>query len=495
MKKQLFGLAVCGCVLLSTSCSNDELVNVITPEQNIEPTYVTASVGADTRLSFDDSEIGTSLKVNWRNEAETNPEIFYGAGFTEGKGLKFTQTGTLVGKESQFLVEGYTSAWGNDALTDGNTYHLLYPAKSTYASSFEVAAGLSSVEVALSLEGQTGKLADLENYNYMTCVATRADGDLDIKFANRISIIHLEKGMQFTGITAATTATEISLSGACIFSSATLNMSGSTADISFGDTPADIVTTGSFAIDAEGKLTEPVYIAFLPNAATTGEALTITAKVGSNTYKLEKGSTPTFNQGQLYTLNGSMTKVGANAKFEAMLADFSKSMTLPTSDIWVIKDVNGIKNDAANLKSVLGSAKAAGRKIALEFPNMTTAEADFLYKAYGCVSIDMPLLTTYLNRTIGGESGTPFELEYVNLPKLSNIGSRFMQNCGTVIKTLIVGTEVDGILEVDTSNFFSGTSLTNTDLYINAAENEANVSDKKWRSKGPFATVNVGNPQ
>ena len=48
---------------------------------------------------------------------------------------------------------------------------------------------------------------------------------------------------------------------------------------------------------------------------------------------------------------------------------------------------------------------------------------------------------------------------------------------------------------MDTSNFFSGTSLTTTDLYINAAENEANVSDKKWRSKGPFATVNVGNPQ
>ena len=91
MKKQLFGLAVCGCVLLSTSCSNDELVNVITPEQNIEPTYVTASVGADTRLSFDDSEIGTSLKVNWRNEAETNPEIFYGAGFTEGKGSTFSR--------------------------------------------------------------------------------------------------------------------------------------------------------------------------------------------------------------------------------------------------------------------------------------------------------------------------------------------------------------------------------------------------------------------
>ena len=489
MKKQLFGLAVCGCVLLSTSCSNDELVNVITPEQNIEPTYVTASVGADTRLSFDDSEIGTSLKVNWRNEAETNPEIFYGAGFTEGKGLKFTQTGTLVGKESQFLVEGYTSAWGNDALTDGNTYHLLYPAKSTYASSFEVAAGLSSVEVALSLEGQTGKLADLENYNYMTCVATRADGDLDIKFANRISIIHLEKGMQFTGITAATTATEISLSGACIFSSATLNMSGSTADISFGDTPADIVTTGSFAIDAEGKLTEPVYIAFLPNAATTGEALTITAKVGSNTYQLVKKTTPTFNQGQLYTLNGEMSQV-----FTGTYASFTTA--LPAGSTIVITDATISAGGTVSYGN-FNKAVAKGN-ISVVYPNLTEVGGSFLYKAYGVVSVDCPLLEKCGAAFARGESGTATTIEYVNLPSLKNInGNNFFNNCGTNLKTVIIGTAHNGLLTLSTTTGFFGssTNVSNTNLYINETEYATVGDDKKWRSKGPFGTVNVGNPQ
>ena len=483
MKKQLFGLAICSCVLLCTSCSSDEFVNIISPEQIIEPTYVTASVGADTRLIFDDSEIGDSrgtlLKVNWRDEANTNPEIFYGAGFTEGKGLKFTQTGALVGKESQFLVEGYTSAWENDALTDGNTYHLLYPAKSTYASSFE-STDLSTVEITLSLEGQTGKLTDLENYNYMTCVATKGEGNLDIKFTNRISIIHLEKGMQFKGISAATTVTDITLSGACIFSSAKLNMSGSTADISFGDTPDDIVTTGSFAIDADGKLAEHVYIAFIPNAETSGEALTITAKVGLNIYKLGKATTPTFNQGQLYTLDGELEQTTI---YKGTFAEFINA--LPNGSTIIITDEELGDVDPNKFKD----AVSAGN-ISVVCPNLIKVGESFMYKAQYVDSLSCPKLEECGSLFGRGDTGALTTFEYINLPRLKKIGGRFLQRCDSFLHTLIVGTEVEKELEIDESYFLNGTDLSGVNLYLNSVEYENKVSNKKWRGKGAFNSIN-----
>ena len=473
MKKQLFGLAVCSCVLLGTSCSNDELVDVITPEQNIAPTYVTATVGADTRLSFDDSEIGTSLKVNWRNEVAKNPETFFGVGFAESKWYKFTQTGELDGKKSKFKVQGYTSSWENAALTEDNNYHLLYPLKNTYDSVFAKTPLIA--EVNLPLTHQTGKLAGLEAFNYMTCIATADASDMDIKFKNRISIIRLEKGMQFTGLSGATTVTDITISGTGICSSGNLTMdaanaAGSQDAISLDGLQGDIVTTGVFHIAADGTLAEDVYIAIFPNAAITN--FTISAKVGfTDTYELKKTVPFTLQEGELYTMNGDMSFVSSEAKWEGTLDDVVKN-SLPTADIWIINDETGTKSIAANLRTNLATAGTGGRAITLIFPNLTTISGqDFLKDGTGLVSVLMPKLEACEKNLFSGCTA----LKNIYLPILSTPSVNMFLT--TSIETIVLGAESAIALTYPGNNVFSGENhvCSNITLSISASEYAANV--------------------
>ena len=474
MKKQLFGLAVCSCVLLGTSCSNED--NFV-QEQNTELYYVTASTdrGTDTRLSYDDT--ATALNISWRNELGSNPEKFFGFG---GNGYLFTQTEVVDESVSKFSSQSY--AGGSGELTEGVAYHLLYPAKDAYQGVFQN-AGSTSVEVDLPLTGQTGELAALEDFHYMTCVATKGEGDLDIQFTNRIAILQLDDYISLAGITAATTATEITISGACIFSSAKLIMGNGAADIAFDGAASDITVTGSFAINANGQLANNVYIAFIPNAALSAQPLTITAKVGDDTYKIVKDNAPAFKQGRVYPVGGTLDKVDATAaKYEAALADFTKN-NVPAEDIWVITD----KEATTHLKLVEAIA-AAGREISLEFPNMTKVGDSFLYKAYGCVSIDFPLLEScgkQLGRGQSTQNGVSrgLDLKYVNLPNLKSATENFLSDCDK-IETLIIGTSHNENVTFTSNPFASNADVSKTNLYLNATEYEK-VTGTSWRTTKP----------
>ncbi len=317
-----------------SSCSNEELT-----EGNGQPemkgissvTLETPQNGPSTRLEYNiDNTQG--LGVKWKagyypknNEAEKGVcinaaySLLYGAVFVR------TDEGEAAPKaEFTFYNFEQNAKRGQGQGSIG----LLYPYKTEYAGAFNVNPSYdNAIEASLTLSGQSGRLADVENFDYMTAIAavpdiTSTDASLNIVFKHRIAIMRLT-GLTFpAGI--GSTATSVSISDTGLKTNAKLTFikganDALTESLKLGSTKGSITTTGAFNIN--GNVMDDVYICFFPgNADVSGTYeitnLKVTAIVDGDTYQYDYGSDTNvtmkvtkFEEGKMYTLKDkAMTK-------------------------------------------------------------------------------------------------------------------------------------------------------------------------------------------
>lgn len=324
MKKNLFttGALVAALAMAATSCSNEELATAnggkVDKKGGItEITADTPQEAPGTRLTYEHLSAG-GLKVEWEAQSSSNTEEFYAASFLNGSTsyYKLIQSDNAPkASSSSFKVMQYNNSWSDGAIGSNEEIHALYPVKAAYEGVFQNNASTALSAPNLALDGQTGKLTDMKNFDYMTVVTT-ATATLSLQFKHRIAVLCL-KGLTFDGLSGNEAISSFSISGTGLKPSAKLTITqGATTDaIAFtGIVDAAIATSGSTFAITSGTQSENAYICFFPNAEMNGKEMTVSATVGSDTYTC-KFTVPAagFLEGNMYTLNGkAMTKGSAS---------------------------------------------------------------------------------------------------------------------------------------------------------------------------------------
>lgn len=310
--KHLLATAACmaAIAMAATSCNNDELPDNNNPGNQTatdNATFtITASTPAEkptTRLEYKEGVSGTSgLEVKWAKGEEAFVALNVSKG-RDTKGIKGIKTETAESsKTATFAVHDLS---GRPATLEAGTLHALYPAKDSYNGSFEKVYQ----DILLPLTGQSGKLVDMHNFDYMTADAIITDNPAEapnLSFKRRVAILRLS-GLTFQGATSGSAT--ISVSGTGLKTEGRLWLTGyanTTTLEPFGDDGA-ITTTSTFAIGSDGKLTENVYICFFPPTGSISN-LKITATVGDNSYEYSYAGTVgtasnPFEEGYMYTLS------------------------------------------------------------------------------------------------------------------------------------------------------------------------------------------------
>lgn len=310
--KHLLATAACmaAIAMAATSCNNDELPDNNNPGNQTatdNATFtITASTPAEkptTRLEYKEGVSGTSgLEVKWAKE-----EAFFALNVSDvgDKGIKGIKTEpTESSKTATFAVH---EIYGSLTTLEAGTLYALYPAKDDYKTDF--AAPTSPIVITLPLTGQSGKLDDMHNFDYMTADAIIIDnpnGVPNLSFKRRVAILRLS-GLTFQDATGGSATISISGTGLKTEGELILDADANTNTLEpFGD-DGTITTTSTFAIGSDGKLTENVYICFFPPTGGISN-LKITATVGDNSYEYSYAGTVgtasnPFEEGYMYTLS------------------------------------------------------------------------------------------------------------------------------------------------------------------------------------------------
>lgn len=311
--KHLLATAACmaAIAMAATSCNNDELPDNNNPGNQTatdNATFtITASTPAEkptTRLEYKEGVSGTSgLEVKWAKE-----EAFFALNVynvTDRKGIKGIKTETTESsKTATFAVHDID---GRPATLGAGSIYALYPAKDDYKTDFTAPA--SPILITLPLTGQSGKLDDMHNFDYMTADAIITDNPAEVpnlSFKRRVSILRLS-GLTFQGATSGSATISVSGTGLKTEGHLILDAGANTTTLEpYGD-DGTITTTGTFAIGSDGKLTENVYICFFPPTGGISN-LKITATVGDNSYEYSYAGTVgtasnPFEEGYMYTLS------------------------------------------------------------------------------------------------------------------------------------------------------------------------------------------------
>lgn len=310
--KHLLATAACmaAIAMAATSCNNDELPDNNKPGNQTatdNATFtITASTPAEkptTRLEYTEGVSGTSgLEVKWAKEEEAfvAQNIPTGGGVREIKGIK-----AKTNESSKTATFAVHDIGGSPTTLEAGTLYALYPAKDDYNGKF----GSTGIEILLPLTGQTGKLDDMHNFDYMTAdaiITGNSDKAPNLSFKRRVAILRLS-GLTLQGATSGSATISVSGTGLKTEGSLVLTGEANTNTLKpFGD-DGTITTTSTFAIGSDGKLTENVYICFFPPTGGISN-LKITATVGDNSYEYSYAGTvgtasDPFEEGYMYTLS------------------------------------------------------------------------------------------------------------------------------------------------------------------------------------------------
>lgn len=311
--RHLLATAACmaAMALAATGCSKDELTdatgNTPTGDNAFSFTASTPAPKPATRLEYTEGSNADPLVVEWASGEEAFFALNAGSTAT-WKGIKGVKASTGAASKTATFVAKDTD--GTDASTcEAGSFYALYPAKDALRNLFANISTSGTYYIYLQLNGQTGKLADMHNFDYMTAEATITGSSTeapDLAFSHRISVLRLS-GLTFSGLNGGS-ATNISISGTGLKNSADLVMTGSaTPTVRLNGPDAILTTTGTFTIGSDGKLTENVYICFFPPEEGISN-LRITATVGGTNYGYSYSGTVgtsanPFEEGNMYTLS------------------------------------------------------------------------------------------------------------------------------------------------------------------------------------------------
>ena len=285
------------------SCSTNDFDTAPAINGNGMITAYTPQSGESTRTAYEAD--GSNLKVTWSATDENMYTInAYADGWTAGqlKQVSAAENGASANFNA-YDIDG-TKQVGYKA---GKLF-AFYPQNTTVASSFKnLASDGTTATVPLSLTGQSGKLTDLYNYDYMTAtadVSVNADNEATVGALNmnhEIAVLHIAQGSEVSLTSGSVTKIELSAtSGLYGSGTMTITRNGSTISSKITGTTGTITINGNFAV-ADNKLSDDVYVAILPATTTfSGLKAKFTYDNGDSYTYNYSGSTTKFEKGKVY---------------------------------------------------------------------------------------------------------------------------------------------------------------------------------------------------
>ena len=286
------------------ACSTNDFDSVPAVNGNGMITAITPTgSGTTTRTSY--NQDGKDLAVTWNASDEKMYTLNTTAeGWTAGQ---LVQADAATDNNTKANFNAYDVEGTKQVGYKAGKLFAFYPQNATTASSFKnLASDGTSVSVPLTLDSQTGKLADLSKYDYMTAttdVTVNANGEATVsplQMNHEIAVLHLAKGMETLAEAGNVTKVELSAtSGLYGSGSMTVSRTGSAITSSVVGTSGTITLNGDFAIE-DGKLSEDIYVAVLSTTSFSGLKAKFTYSNGDSYTYAYSGSINQFVKGKMY---------------------------------------------------------------------------------------------------------------------------------------------------------------------------------------------------
>ena len=284
------------------SCSTNDFDTAPVINGNGMITAYTPQSGESTRTAYEAD--GSNLKVTWSAADENMYTInAYADDWTAGqlKQVSAAENGASANFNA-YDIDG-TKQVGYKA---GKLF-AFYPQNTTVASGFtSLSSDGTTATVPLSLTGQSGKLTDLHNYDYMTAIAdvsVNADNEATVGALNmnhEIAVLHIAQGSEVSLESGSVAKIELSAtSGFYGSGTMTITRNGSTISSNVIGTAGTITINGNFAV-ADNKLSDDVYVAILPTASFSGLKAKFTYSNGDAYTYNYSGTTTKFEKGKVY---------------------------------------------------------------------------------------------------------------------------------------------------------------------------------------------------
>ena len=288
-----------------TACSNNDFESAPAINGNGMITAIAPQGGnVNTRTAY--NQEGSDLKVTWNASDEDMYTINATAdGWTAGQ-LKQVN-GTSGSTSANFYA--YDATVSKRVSLNAGTLFAFYPQSSTIADKFtSLSSDGTTVSVPLTLDGQSGKLEDLQKYDYMTATSevTENNGAISVaplQMKHEIAVLHINKGIQTLTENGTITKVEVMADGLKTTGNMNITRSSSTinSDVTAtGSDPSLVIDNCSYNIK-DSKLNDDIYLAILPGTMTN---LKMKFTINGDEYDFDyKGNTTAFEAGKVYNWN------------------------------------------------------------------------------------------------------------------------------------------------------------------------------------------------
>ena len=297
-----------------SACSNNDFESAPAINGNGMITAIAPQGGStNTRTAY--NQDGSDLKVTWKASGEDMYTINATAdGWTAGQ-LKQVN-GTEGSTSANFYA--YDATASKRVALNAGTLFAFYPQSTTLADKFtSLSSNDASVYVPLTLDGQSGKLEDLQKYDYMTATSTvsTVNGETNVnalQMNHEIAVLHIAKGSEVSLASGNVTKIELSATSG-LYSSGTMTItrSGSTISSKITGTTGTITINGNIAV-ADNKLSDDVYVAILPTASFSGLKAKFTYSNGDSYIYNYNGTTTKFEKGKVYNWSPEIAAADKN---------------------------------------------------------------------------------------------------------------------------------------------------------------------------------------
>ena len=307
------------------ACSTNDFDSAPAVNGNGMITAYTPQSGESTRTSYEAD--GSNLKVTWNTSNENMYTINAATdGWTAGqlKQVSASENGNAAN------FNAYDIAGSKQVGYKAGKLFAFYPQNTTVANSFNsLSAEGTSVSVPLSLTGQTGKLADLHNYDYMTATSTvSADNKVgDLQMNHEIAVLHINKGIKTLVENGTISKVVVSAKGMKTAGNMTITRDGSdiTSTVAGTGSDASIAINNCSYTVSNNQLADDIYLAILPGTMTN---LTMKLTIDGNDFDyIYQGTTTNFEAGKIY--NWSPTVDPGVMYFTIKTTASTKDFTIP----------------------------------------------------------------------------------------------------------------------------------------------------------------------
>ena len=307
------------------ACSTNDFDSAPAVNGNGMITAYTPQSGESTRTSYEAD--GSNLKVTWNTSNENMYTINAATdGWTAGqlKQVSASENGNAAN------FNAYDIAGSKQVGYKAGKLFAFYPQNTTVANSFNsLSAEGTTVSVPLSLTGQTGKLTDLHNYDYMTATSTvSADNKVgDLQMNHEIAVLHINKGIKTLVENGTISKVVVSAKGMKTAGAMTITRDGSdiTSTVAGTGSDADLtISNCSYAVK-NNQLDDDIYLAILPGTMTD---LKMKLTIDGNDFDyIYQGTVTDFQAGKVY--NWSPTVDPGVMYFTIKTTASTKDFTIP----------------------------------------------------------------------------------------------------------------------------------------------------------------------